>query len=257
MSFHFGLKRGYEETLMLDSFKSYKELDKAIMNFESETEFLNLIDRKDFNEILISNQNNDFNYISSVARKLIPICENGNVKDYINSITSSMFISDTKIFDINIFKEYLLEEKLKFTKVNNSFGESRLNLINGMLNILDYGENNNETMSSFNSILFELTENGNYSRVRNLFTTLNDFGFLYDETIKDLYENNKYVLDKDKKDYYINLYNKKIDAYFNRKNQLSFDDFKEQIYSEMRNNHPDILQGDMSFPPSKKLNLRG
>ena len=257
MSFQFGLKRGSEESLMLDSFMSYFELDKMIMNFESENEFLDSINRKDFNEVLIANQKNNFDYISFVSRKLIPICENGNTKKYIDSITSSIFVGDTKLFDINIFKEYLMEEKLKFTKVNNSFGESRLNLINGMLNILDYGENNNETMSSFNSKLFELTENGIYSRVRNLFTTLNDFGFLYDETIKDLYENNKYVFDKDKKDYYIDLYNKKIDAYFNRKNQLTFDDFREQIYSEMRNNSPDELQGDMSFPPNKKLNLRG
>lgn len=257
MSFHFGLKRGYEETLMLDSFKSYQELDKVIMNFESETEFLNSIDRKDFNEVLISNQNNDFNYISSVARKLIPICENGNVKEYINSITSSMFVGDTKIFDINIFKEYLLEEKLKFTRVNNSFGERRLELINSMLNILDYGEYNDETISLFKSKMYELTDKESYARVRNIFTTLDDFGFLYDESIKDLYKNNELIIDEQIKDYYINLYNRKIDAYFNKKNQMSFEDFTEQIYSEMRNSHPDLLPGDMSFPPNKKLNLRG
>lgn len=257
MSFHFGLKRGYEETLMLDSFKSYQELDKVIMNFESENEFLNSIDRKDFNEILISNQNNDFNYISSTARKLIPICENDNVNDYINSITSSIFTSDTKIFDINIFKEYLLEEKLKFTKVNNSYGEKRIELINNMLNILNLDEYNDKTISLFKSEIYDLTDKGSYPRVRNLFTTLNDFGFLYDESIKELYENNEFKLDEELKDSYIKLYNRKIDAYFNKKNQMSFGDFTEKIYSEMRNDHPDILQGDMSFPPSKKLNLRG
>lgn len=257
MSFHVGLKRGYDESLVLESFKSYYELDKMICNFTSENEFLNSIDRKDFNEVLISNQNSNFTAISSMSRRLIPIFKNNNVDSLIDSIVSSTFSEPTKEFDIDIFKEYLMEEKLKFIKVNNTFGKERLELINGMLNILNYDELNENSKIEFKTKLNESLGDKSYSKIRNLYMSLNDFGFLYDESLNKVYSDNKFELNENEKDYYIETYNRKIETYFNKKNQMSFQDFAEKVYSEIRNNHKDELSGDNSFPPSKKLNLRG
>ena len=145
MSFHVGLKRGYDESLVLESFKSYHELDKMIANFNSENEFLNSINRKDFNEVLITNQNSNFNDISSTARRLIPIFKNGAEDSLIDSMVSSTFSEPTKEFDIYIFKEYLMEEKLKFTKVDNNFGKNKLYKIDTILNIQNYNEYNDNS----------------------------------------------------------------------------------------------------------------
>ena len=257
MSFHVGLKRGYDESLVLESFKSYYELDKMVCNFTSENEFLNSINRKDFNEVLISNQNSNFTVISSMARRLIPIFKNNNVDSLIDSIVSSTFSEPTKEFDIDIFKEYLMEEKLKFIKVNNTFGKERLELINEMLNILNYDEFNENSKIEFKTKLNESLGDKSYSKIRNLYMSLNDFGFLYDESLNKVYSDNKFELNENEKDYYIETYNRKIETYFNKKNQMSFQDFAEKVYSEIRNNHKDELSGDNSFPPSKKLNLRG
>ena len=256
MSFHVGLKRGYDESLVLESFKSYYELDKMIVNFTSENEFLNSINRKDFNEVLISNQNSSFTAISSMARRLIPIFKNGNVDSLIDSIISSIFSEPTKEFDIDIFKEYLMEEKLKFTKVENTFGRNRLSVIDEMLNILNYDQNE-KTKTEFKTKLNELLGDKTYPKVRSLYMVLNDFGFLYDDSLNKVYSENKFELDEKEKNYYIETYNRKIESYFNKKNQMSFQDFAEKVYSEIRNSHKDELSGDMSFPPSKKLNLRG
>lgn len=257
MSFHVGLTRGYDESLVLETFRSYYELDKMICNFTSENEFLNSINRKDFNEVLISNQNSSFTSISSSARRLIPIFKNGNVDSLIDSIISSTFSEPTKEFDIDIFKEYLMEEKLKFVKVDNSFGKNKLIKIDELLNILNYNELNDNSKTEFKIKLNELLEDKSYSKIRNFYMTLNDFGFLYDETLNKVYSENKFELDEKEKNYYIETYNRKIESYFNKKNQMSFEDFTEKVYSEIRNNHKDELSGDMSFPPSKKLNLRG
>ena len=257
MSFHVGLKRGYDESLVLESFKSYHELDKMIANFNSENEFLNSINRKDFNEVLITNQNSNFNAISSTARRLIPIFENGDEDSLIDSMVSSTFSEPTKEFDIYIFKEYLMEEKLKFTKVDNNFGKNKLSQIDTLLNILNYNEYNDNSKLEFKTKLNELLGDRSYSKIRSLYMTLNDFGFLYDESLNKVYNENKYEVNLEERNYYIETYNRKIDSYFNKKNQMSFEDFTEKVYSEIRNNHRDELPGDNSFPPSKKLNLRG
>lgn len=222
MSFNLVIKKG-ENELKLDSFRSYYELDKTIANFISSNELLMNLD-ENFEKAYIKSDSKIVRASSKMARRLIPIFDNKKENDLLDSIVSSTFSYPASEFNIDTFKNYLMNEKLVASKINTSYGKDRIALINNMLKLLDYGNYNKDLIIVFRSNLDSLLEDKSYSKIRNIYSSLNDLEFLYDESLNKVFNQNEYKKDETKKQELLNNYNKKIIEYNNINNQITFDD---------------------------------
>lgn len=221
--------------IKLDSFRSYYELDKMIANFNSERELLRNLDLSEKEKINVDSYEKKYIKLSSKnAKNLVTIYDNGNIDDLLDTIISSMFAKPIMSFDIDIIKDYLTEEKIKFINVKTSYGEDRIKLINEMLNELNYSSLNEDNKISFRNKLNQLLGDKSYSKVRNLFKSLNDLDFIFDDSIKRVLDNNKYIPNEEVKQKIIEKYKKIIEKEVNKNKQITFDDLegKKEILNE-------------------------
>ena len=227
MSFNLVIKKDDNE-LELDSFKSYYELDKTIANFMSSNELLMHL-KGNYEKAYIKSNSKVINASSKMARRLIPIFDNKDVDHLLDSIVSSTFADPYKEFNIEAFKDYLMNEKLKAVGIDTSYGKNRLVLLDNMINLLNYGNYNNDLIYTFrsnlDSLLFENSlDDKSYSKIRSFYYSLDTLDFLFDESIINVFHYNKYNLNEEEKNNLIQKYNRKIDEYNNINNQITFDD---------------------------------
>ena len=221
------LKRDKKE-IKLDSFKSYYELDKMFANFISEKDLERCLGLSDNERISVDSfDKKDIKVSSGNAKKLVTIYDNGNVDSLIDTIMSSIFNEPTMSFDLDLIKDYLTEEKFKFVTVKTTYGEDRLKLINEMLNILNYSNLNEDNKTLFKNKFNESLGDKSYSKIRNLFRTLDDLDFIFDDSFKMVLDNNEYIPKEEEKNKIIEKYKRVIEKENYKDKQITFDDLEE------------------------------
>ena len=139
MSFYIKLETKDRDEIILDTLKSYYEVDKFAMNFKSSYDLINSLNNAEhIDTIRIYNGDKRTRVSSSRAKVLISIFDNKKVNGLLDSIHSSLFTEPTNEHNIEVFKDYLRQEKLRFSK-KDSYSNQLRAIINETYKLLNYG----------------------------------------------------------------------------------------------------------------------
>lgn len=233
-------KTGNEQVIA--TYNSYFELDKMLMQFSSIKEIVKLLDSKyDIEKIKILNSMNKEIYASSESAKLTMFIKENKKEDvFVRSILHSAFSGEDEKENRKIFRTYLNNEMLYYSKSSNLHCKDKCDFISGLLMKMRNEKFNDYMIFDF-GILFDIFfDQSEYRNVRHLYNMLHALNFKFNDDFRKILDDGKIHLDENIKSKYIERFNyslKKINQSLEKidysKRQITIDD----LLNESSNNN--------------------